>query len=98
MLGRLDPVLLWPEVVAAHAIGGSGFVFVPILFVGAGVAIVHRTHWVMSVGPAIAAHVSGGYLNVSTPKTAAVASISVPAISFTAVSSAAVILLVCQQF
>ncbi len=29
-LGRLDPVLLWPEVVAAHAIGGGGFVFVPL--------------------------------------------------------------------
>ena len=44
MLGRLNPVHLWPEVVAAHAIGGSGFVFVPLLFLDAGVAVVLRAH------------------------------------------------------
>ncbi len=47
MLGRLIPVHLWPEVVTTHAIGGGGFVFVPLLFLDAGVAVMFCAHWVI---------------------------------------------------
>ena len=98
MLGWLDPVLLRPEVVATCAIGGGGFVFVPLLFPDAGVAAVLHAHWVISAGLAIVAHVSGVWENAFAPKTTVFSTISSAAIFSDEVSSAAVVLLVCQQF
>ncbi len=98
MLGRLDPVLLRPEILAPHAIGGGGFVFVPLLFLDAGVSVVLCAHWVMSAGPAMATHVFGGYPCLFAPKTPAFSAISSAAISSADVSSAAFVLLVCKRF
>ncbi len=89
LLGRPNPVFLRPEVVAAHAICGGCIIFVPILFVGAGVAVILCANWMMSVGLAVAAHISDGAEFATTSKTTAVATIS-----FSAVISAATILLV----
>jgi hypothetical protein len=68
---------------------------VPILFGSAVVAVVLCTNWMMSVGPAVAAHVSAEIELLSTSKTTTVSTISSAAISSAATSSAAVILLVC---
>jgi hypothetical protein len=97
VLGRLDPVLLRPEVVAAHVVGGSGVILVFLIEI-AGVAVMFHAHWVMPAGPAIVAHVSDGVPSWFASTTTAVSAISSTAISSADVSSAAVVLLVCQQF
>ncbi len=97
VLGRLDCILLQPEVVAVHAIGGNGVVLVPLLFEIAGVAVMFHSHWVTPTGPAIIAHVSGGVPPWFASKTTAVSTISSAAVSSSDVSSTAVVLHVCQQ-
>jgi hypothetical protein len=93
LLGRLDPVCLRPEVVTAHAICGGCIVFVPLLLVSAGVAVVLCANWMMSLGPAIAANVSDDTEFISTSKTTAGATIY-----SSAITSAAIILLVGNRF
>ena len=50
LLGWLDLVLSWPEIVPAHVIGGCRAILMPVILVGACSAVVLHTNWVMATG------------------------------------------------
>ncbi len=58
LLGGFDLAQSRPEVVATHAIGGCCCIFVAVFFMSACAAVVFGANRVMSVGPAVRAHVS----------------------------------------
>ncbi len=94
LLGWLDLVLFWPEIVPAHAIGGCGTILMPIFLVGACNAVVLHANWVMAVGLTVVAHVAGVPESMDAPETTAAAAAAANAATATAAAVAAIVLLV----
>ena len=58
LLGGLDLVGAWPELISSHSIRCRGCVLMAFLFVGAGAAVVLRADRMMAMGPTVVAHVA----------------------------------------
>ncbi len=91
MLGWLDPVCSWPEIVPTHAICGCRVILMSLFLVVVCNAVVLYANWVMAVGPAVVAHVAGELEFTSAAETTTAAAAA------TAATVAAIILLVCKQ-
>jgi hypothetical protein len=94
LLGWLNLVLSWPEIVPVHAIGGCCAILIPVFLVGACNAVVLQSNWVMAMGPTVVAHVAGVPEFVDAPKTTAAAAAAANAAAATTAAVAAIVLLV----